>query len=545
MQRYEWLLANEQELTGIEDIFTALLRSRRIIDQTDLDLWLAPKLSEIDFSVSGLSEASERITNAIANKEKIVIYSDYDADGICGVALLWQALKALGASVMPYVPHRERDGYGLKIPAIEKLAGEGANLIITVDCGITGAEAVDHAKNLSIDVIITDHHVADHRLPEAWAIVHDTKVCGAAVAWKLAQVITEHTDPTKYLDLVAVATIGDMVPLIGQNRILAKHGLALLNTTASVGLQALVQISGLKLGALGTYEVGHMLVPRINALGRIEHALDALRLLCTRNTQKAAQLAQVLNAANLKRQALTLKGLEQALAYVSEGKAKGEIIVIASEVWTQGIIGLIAGRLVEEHGKPAIVMSKGEVITKGSCRSIEGFNIIETLRKTSGLLLDVGGHPMAAGFTIETKNIPAFAEKIKELARSLLDGRKLKRKLIVDALIPLRVIDQVLLDKIKLLEPFGVGNFEPVFMSRGMKVRSMRAIGNGSKHLKLTVEANDKLLEAIAFRRGDLMGKIKEWCLVDIVYHVTLDTWNGNRKVQLKIRDLKENQRSD
>lgn len=534
MRRYVWSLTDGDEAKDQESLLALLLAKRGIDTEASISI--------LRFDLPGIQKAAKRIQRAIERDEQITIYSDYDADGICGVALLWQTLRGIGAKVLPYIPHREKEGYGLKKEAVDRLIGDGTQLIITVDCGITSIEAVEHAREKSVDVIITDHHVAPPELPDAFAIVHDTNVCGAAVAWKLAQVLTKHRYPQKYLDLVATATIADLVPLTRENRILARLGLSVLNATSSFGLQELIAASGLSVGQLSTYEVGHLLVPRINALGRLDHALDALRLLCTTNGARARQLAQVLCTANARRQQLTTEGVQHALEQIKRVNVDTDrVIVMASPSWQQGIIGLIAGRLVEQHYRPAVVISQGAAISKGSARSVAGFNIVEALRSAKDLLVDVGGHPMAAGFTIETGNIPALRECLMSIAQEKLAPELLTRTLLIDALIPVGLVGRELYERMRVLEPFGIGNPEPVFMSSGLQVERVRAVGNGNKHLKLTVSApSDRVsVDAIGFGHGELASILAPGDLLDIAYSVLQDVWNGNTRVQLKIRDVR------
>lgn len=545
MQRYEWILKSKKLHTDPQELLATLLASRGVTKESSQE-WFAPSLSIIRFDIPSMEKAVARIKQAIAQKEPITVYSDYDADGICGVAILWQALRDLGAHALPYIPHREKEGYGLKSGAVEKLAKEGTKVIITVDCGITSGEAVKRANNLGVDVIITDHHIAPKELPQAHAIVHDTNVCGAAVAWKLAQCLSKHYCPTNYLELVAIATIGDLMPLTGENRVLVYLGLHQLNATENIGLKALVESAGIRLGQLGTYEVGYLIVPRINALGRLGHAIDALRLLCTKHTGRAQQLACLLSSANAQRQLLTTTGVEHALHRIETDKiAAQKIITMADASWQQGIIGLIAGKLVDQYVRPAVIMSQGELVSKGSCRSVPGFNIVQALRMAQDLLIDVGGHPMAAGFTIETKNIPLLVKRLEEIANKSLTDKHLTRTLMIDAPIPLGLVQKSLHRTIQTLSPFGMGNPEPVFTTSSLDVTSIRSVGNGGKHLKLSVTSGQRDdCGAIAFGRGSDSPLLSVGDTLDLAYTVSVDTWNGDERLQLKVKDWRRSAES-
>ncbi|MEK7065564.1 MAG: single-stranded-DNA-specific exonuclease RecJ, partial [Patescibacteria group bacterium] len=408
---------------------------------------------------------------AIEKKESVVVYADYDADGITAGAIMWETLHKLGADVMPYIPHRVEEGYGLSIKGIDTVREKyNATLIVTVDHGITAWEKVKYAQSLGIDVIVTDHHVKPSKLPDC-LIVHTTGISGAGVSWFVAKELTPQPD----LALAAIGTIADMMPLVGPNRSIAKYGLEAINKTSRVGLNALLADAGLTKGSLGTYEVSHMIAPRLNAMGRIEHALDALRLLCTGRKDKAAVLAQTLGLKNRERQQLTAETTVHALSLVP--KTTKKLIFIVHESYNQGVIGLVAGKLVEEYYLPAIVVSKGEVYSKASARSIAGFNIVEAIRSASDILVDVGGHPMAAGFTVETKNLAALQDRLEKLAAKELSEDKLTRVLRIDAEIPLEMVTEELWQKLRAFEPFGFGNPEPTFATKRVKVAEARLVG--------------------------------------------------------------------
>ncbi len=546
----------------IEDIIDILLKNRDLKTKKEIDEFLHPPDPfiltpfDVDINKTSLKQALTRIKKAIANHESIVVYADYDADGITAGAIMWEALHALGANVMPYIPHRVEEGYGLSQKGIDTIKEQyNPTLMITVDHGITAKEKVAYAKELGIDVIITDHHVKPEKLPEC-TIVHTTKLSGAGISWFVAKELiqdskknntsvilgSEATPESKerfwtsqndgeLLALAAIGTIADMVPLVGPNRSIAKYGLAAINTTHRVGLEALMADAGLTNGALGTYEISHILAPRLNAMGRLVHAMDALRLLCTKQKEKAVALAQKLGLTNKERQQMTV---ETTLHARELAKLGTKLLFVSHESYNQGVIGLVAGKLVEEFYRPAIVVSKGDVMSKASARSIAGFNIVEAIRSCSDILIDVGGHPMAAGFTIETKNLTILQERLEKLADEALDVGKLERLLRIDAEIPLNAVTEELWQKIRDFEPFGFGSPEPVFATRGVVVDDLRLIGTEGKHLKLKIQGKD----AVGFGMGKLYGQIQSSKPIDIAYTVDMNTWNGRSSLQLKIKDI-------
>jgi len=546
----------------IEDIIDILLKNRDLKTKKEIDEFLHPPDPfiltpfDVDINKTSLKQALTRIKKAIANHESIVVYADYDADGITAGAIMWEALHALGANVMPYIPHRVEEGYGLSQKGIDTIKEQyNPTLMITVDHGITAKEKVAYAKELGIDVIITDHHVKPEKLPEC-TIVHTTKLSGAGISWFVAKELiqdskknntsvilgSEATPESKerfwtsqndgeLLALAAIGTIADMVPLVGPNRSIAKYGLAAINTTHRVGLEALMADAGLTNGALGTYEISHILAPRLNAMGRLVHAMDALRLLCTKQKEKAVALAQKLGLTNKERQQMTV---ETTLHARELAKLGTKLLFVSHESYNQGVIGLVAGKLVEEFYRPAIVVSKGDVMSKASARSIAGFNIVEAIRSCSDILVDVGGHPMAAGFTIETKNLTLLQERLEKLADEALDEEKLQRSLRIDTEILLDKVTEELWQKIRDFEPFGFGNSEPIFVTREVAVDDVRLIGTEGKHLKLKIQGTD----AVGFGMGKLYSQIQSNKPIDIAYTIDMNTWNGRRSLQLKVKDI-------
>lgn len=515
-----------------------LAKNRGLTTPAQLKDFLNPTIDQItSIKLSDLEKGAQRIISAIKNKEKIVVYSDYDADGITAAAILWETLFDLGANVMPYVPHRIKEGYGLFIPAIEKMASEGVNLIITVDQGVTATKQVDAANKLGIDVVITDHHVLPQITPKAFALVHSLQLCGAGVAWRLCWEIIGLYKPDyqkkllEKLELAAIATIADLVPLNGACRSIVKFGLAQLSKTKRPGLKSLMRDSKIS-GDMGTYEIGHILAPRINAMGRIEHGLDSLRLICARSQEQADRLASLLAKTNSKRQDLTSGAVTSAFEQIDVQQLVG---VVASNQWHEGVIGLVASRLVDAHHKPMIVISRGETFSKGSARSIPGFNIVEAIRNSSEFLVDAGGHPMAAGFTIETRHIESFTKKINVFAQTVITEELLIPVIEIECQLESSDINMDNFKFIKQLEPYGMANPEPIFLTKRMVIEDLRTVGNNNQHIKLQVDG----LSAIGFNKGDFYPSMRPGYLLDLVYTIAEDKYNGNGALQLKIRDLK------
>ena len=525
----------------IDWLVKALAKNRGLDSAKKLEEFLNPTLTTITATkLTDLEKGVLRVKVALQNKEKIVVYSDYDADGICATAILWETLYDLGADVMPYVPHRIKEGYGLAKEAIKKLVGEGVKLIITVDHGVTAVEQVETAKKLGVDVIITDHHLLPKILPKAYALVHTTSLCGAGVSWRFAWEIVGRLKPSyknqleEKLELAAIATIADLVPLLDANRAIVKIGLEKLNNTKRPGILSLISQSNIN-NQISTYEIGHIIAPRINAMGRIEHGLDSLRLICARNTQQAHNLAKLLAKTNSKRQDLTNSAITRALDMVNRKHLVG---VLHHETWHEGVIGLVASRLVEAHHKPMIVISKGEIYSKGSARSIPGFNIVDAIRASSEFLVDAGGHPMAAGFTIHTEHIEAFTAKINSYAAQKLTDDLLSPTITIECVLPKEEISFHTLEMIKTFEPYGVANPQPIFLTKKMLIEDIRTVGRESKHLKLTLDGN----EAIWFNMGKAQAQLRPGYLVNAVYTLEENRYNGSTTVQMKVKDLEKSE---
>jgi single-stranded-DNA-specific exonuclease len=423
------------------DLKTQLLNNRGLTEKKLQKDFLHSHLSLLQDAgkiFPELPKVVKRIKKAISGKELIYIYGDFDVDGITASAILWETLDILGAKVLPYIPERHSEGYGLHNEALKKLSDEGADLVITVDCGITAVEQAKYAKRFKLDLIITDHHQSQEVLPDSFATLHTTTLAGSGVAFKLANALLNEYgksgDPQFFrnLELATLGTVADMVPLVGESRVIVKNGLLELSKTERPGLKSLYDEAGIGKN-IGTFEIGYVISPRLNAMGRMESALDSLRLLLTRKPERARSLATKLSQTNKQRQDSTLNAFLHAKNLVEKEFLGGKLFVLDSEDYEQGIVGLVAGRITEAFHRPTAVISRLSPVSKGSARSITGFNITEAIHSQADILLSHGGHPMAAGFSISPDNIAVFREKMTEVAEGSLQEKDLVPILKIDA----------------------------------------------------------------------------------------------------------------
>lgn len=552
----KWTVFSQKLISDNKEIIKTLLENRGLKSKKEIEEFLNPikpenfTAKDLDIDAKEITKAVKRIDKAIKSNEAIIVYGDYDADGICATAILWETLYELTGKrkdVLPYIPERVSEGYGLNKESIQnlKLKNKNLKLIITVDHGITAAEKIEYAKELGIDVIVCDHHQIGKEKPKATAVIHTEKVSAAAIAWFLSQKIqkTGISEQSNYLDLVAIATIADLEPLIGVNRSFAKYGLEALRKTNRYGLLAIFEEAGIKKEEIGTYHVGYIIAPRLNASGRIEHALESLRLVCTINKELAKDLAEKLGRINKERQFLTEETTKHAIENSKIKMQNSKLIFIEHETYNQGIIGLVAGKLVEEFYLPSIVISKGEIYSKASGRSISGFNIIEAIRAQSDLLVDAGGHPMAAGFTVETTKLEVLRERLVAYADAQILPALLEKNLKIDLELPFFALTFQLWEEIQHMSPFGLGNPEPVFMSKAIVV-NWRNVGSEGRHLKLTLKEQGSGREkkngfsAIGFNLGKLASELKVDQEIEIAYNLSLNEWNSEKHLELKLKDL-------
>lgn len=542
------------EILGKGNVVSTLLKNRGIKTEKDKKEFFNPidpmkiELKALGISELEISKALKRIKQAKKTGEHVIIYGDYDADGIDGTAILWETLHDVGVFVLPHIPERFSEGYGLNVESIKKLKEKDPKLglIITVDHGIVAGEKIDTARELGIDVIITDHHQKGSVAPKAFAVVYTDKISGSAVAWVFSREISKSfrslsSKIESRLELAAIGTIADQLSLVGLNRSIVKYGLDQLNKTERPGLIELFKDARLEKGSIGTYEVGFIIAPRINSMGRLSHAIDSLRLLCTGDREKAFRIAKHIGDMNSERQRIVEEAVATALIEMKiESKGPiNKIIVTASENYHEGVIGLAAARLVEEFYRPAIVLSKKGDISKASARSISGFNIIEAIRELQDLYIEGGGHPMAAGFSIETKKIGEFTKRINKIAKGLLTEEILSRKLKIDLEIDFGALDYKLMNLIKEFEPTGLGNPAPTFSTREVEVVDAKTVGSEAKHLKLKLKRDEQIFDAIFFGGGKIYSKLTPDSKIDIAYQLENNSWNGYKSLQLKIKDLK------
>jgi single-stranded-DNA-specific exonuclease len=532
----------------------AQIVQNRGICAADLKGFLCPnRFTGYDpYLLLGMRRAIDRLLAARRSGELVAVYGDFDVDGITSTALLVQALTKTGIAVIPYIPHRKSEGSGLRCSALDGLVAQGVRLIITVDCGVSSGPEVARVAAAGIDVIITDHHCPPANLPLAYAIVNPQQeacsypfkeLAGVGVAYKVARALLGACGmpsllDRELLDLVAVGTIADMVPLVGENRSLVWHGLQVLNATARPGFQALITRSGLRLGGINSTDVGHRLCPRLNAAGRLDHASLGYELIMSKSYEDADALARRLEEKNAERQVLT----QQALAAVRDdleqrpALEKQWLLVLEIAPWAADVMGLLAGKIVEEYGKPVVVLQRCGLEVRGSVRGTPAFGMLDALRANADLLDRFGGHQLAAGFTTKPACVRVLTDRLREQAAACLCARDLLPTLRIDAEVPLHELTWQLYDQLQALEPCGVGNPLPLFLCKRLRLLEYRKVGNN--HLRLAVGKGHLRIPAILFRRADLAQYLRRYMEVDVVFNLEANDYNGSRNLQLKVRDL-------
>jgi len=529
-----------------KDPIKEILKQRQV---KDIENFLNPKYETLSpsHSIQGLKVGVERIRKALKNKEKIAIFADYDADGICGGAIVYRALKILGDEPEYYVPER-LEGYGLSQSAVEKLKHLGISLLITVDCGISNDTEIAHAKKLGIDTIVVDHHQCPEKLPDAVAIIHPKvghNVCfedfsGGGVAYLLARSLLRERGLEKWLiDLAAISTVADVVPLLGDNRTIVKYGLLVINKTKNLGLKYLIQVAGLAQVEIGTYEIGFMIAPRINAAGRIAKPRESFELLVTDDKVRAKDLAEKLNDLNIRRQKMLDAAQEEAIKMVQSKKLDQRNLIILRGSWSEGIVGLISGKVTEYFHRPSIVLSEGKDILKGSARSIEGVNITDLIAAAKRHIKKFGGHTMAAGLSIEKDKFKDAEEALLRQSQKI-DSKLLERVLKIDCLLDEKLLNIDFVDKLEKLKPFGVGNPKPTFALSGAEIISKRAIGRDKNHVRFEFKKGYKFFKGIFFDFAEENYNIQVGDVVDLAFSVKLDIWQGRKKIDLILEDVKK-----
>jgi len=578
-----------EQFPEYSELTLRLLWNRGLKTQEAIDEFFNPDYKEDlhdPFLMLGMKESVERILEAVKKQEKVAIFSDYDADGVCGAVLLRDGLKVFGLEPEVYIPDRYKEGYGLNIEAVKKTAQEKVTLIITIDCGITDKEEIKLANKLGIDVIVVDHHEVPESIKKnpkkclgAFAVIDPRQkgekypfkeLAATGVGFKLIQALFKKAREEKikkipegwekwFLDLVALATITDLMSLKGENRTLVKYGLVVLAQTKRLGLRELLKISGIKprldplllTTNLNTFTLGYILGPRINAAGRMDHANTAYELMITQFQEKAKILAKRLNSKNQERQRLTekiIKELESRLGLerLEEKSVCGpKIIFEGDESWPLGIIGLIASRLTNKYWRPSIVYQKLDGYCKGSARSIPGFNIIKAISECQDLLEEFGGHPSAAGFVVSCKNIEKFKQRLLKIANREIKKKDLIPLLNIETELAPEMVNFETYEEIQRFAPFGQENPVPLFLMRNLIVSDILPVGSNGNHMKIylqkeTEKGEIKNFTGIGYGLGGCCDIIKQGSRVDVAFELTVNNWNGARELQFKIADLKK-----
>ena len=536
----------------ITNLLASILVNRGIIDGEKINVFLNPTRKDFynPFLMPDMEIAVKRIVKAIENKEKIMIYGDYDADGITSITVLKKYLNEIGLKTGEYIPNRLNEGYGLNKDAISKIYNDGYKLMITVDCGISGLEEVDYANSLGMEIIITDHHEPAEKLPEAIAVIDakrkDNKypfnqLAGVGVVFKLIQAIStelklEEKEYLKYLDLVCIGTISDIVPLVDENRVIAKLGLKLIEKTKNIGLKTLLNIADLR--KIDSTAISFGVAPRINACGRMGFQEEALQLFLTEDSGEATKIAKRLVQFNQERQAKEKQIFEEVIEKIEKDNKDKKCIVLAEENWHHGIIGIVASKITEIYYKPSILICLEGDKGKGSGRSIPGFDLYTALTKCSDYIEKFGGHSMAIGITIKKENFEKLKEAIEKYAQES-NISDIMPIINIDKEINLKNINIEEVKSLELLEPFGEANKMPLFLLRNLKIDSIRAL-SGGKHLKLTLKQDNNIVDAIGFNMGDLS---KEYLLgdkVDVVGTIEINSFGNKENIQVNLKDIRK-----
>jgi len=534
-----------------------LLYNRSVTDLDAANLFLSPGGSLYDpFLMLNMDVTVDRILWAMDREEPIAVYGDYDVDGVTATAVMVQVLSQMGANVRAYIPNRFEEGYGLNNEALENLHADGVRLVITVDCGIRSPREASHAHHLGIDMIISDHHEPTEDLPFARAVIcpkqpgdgyPEKNLAGVGLAYKMCEAIQmrrtfNQINLEEWLDLVAVGTVADIVPLTGENRALVRAGLRQLRRCQRQGLFSLARMAEIKLETATARDIGFVIGPRLNAAGRLDSALASFDLLTTSEVYRAGELAQQLDNQNRERQELTRSMQEQAELIAKDEEDQNLVIAVHPD-FNMGVVGLVASRLTDVHYRPSVVGSQGEEFTRASCRSIPEFHITHALDECADLLVRHGGHAMAAGFTVRNELLPELSSRLRAIAERELGGRDLCPVLKADMEVSLYELQRDVLDCIDDMEPTGLGNPGVLFVSRNLKVSRYKNVGKDGSHLRLTVNEDGLLFDAIAFRQGHWAEDMPMF--VDLLYTFETNEYNGRVSFQLNVRDIKPSGETD
>ena len=535
---------------NIHPIISKMLIRRGIKEVSEARRFLNPSLADLydPFLLDGMETAVKRINQALMNKEPILIYGDYDVDGVSSTCLMLKVLRQMGATVDYYIPHRFREGYGIHKEALKLAEERGFRLIISVDTGIAAIEQAAYAKELGLDLIITDHHEPQETLPDALAVINPKKpgcsypfkmLAGVGVAFKLATALLGDV-PEEWLDIAALGTIADLVPLVDENRVLAYYGLKQMNQTVHTGLKALIRTSDIDRTVTAGH-VGFLLGPRLNASGRLNTADTAVRLLMTDDREEAEELAEELDALNRKRQQLVDEMTLEAVEEIEENPKKHEhVIVVARPNWNVGVVGIVASRLVEKYYRPVLVLGIDEEkqIAKGSARSIQGFHLFQALSECKDWFTQFGGHEMAAGMTLDVKNIPELHERLSALAKEWIRPEDYVPLMLAEGELDADQVEPDLIDQLDVLAPFGVGNPTPLFIINEIPVSRIQRMGKEKEHVKLFLQRKKGTLNAVGFRLGDQANGLAPDVRIRLLGELEMNEWNGNRAPQVIIRDM-------
>jgi len=550
-----WKLLPEAEkpllYRGAGALVSRLLYNRGITDPSEAEIFLkADKRLAIDpFSIPDMHLAVNRVYKALLSGEKIAIYGDFDVDGITATALLVQGLGELGGDVVPYIPHRMQEGYGLRIPALEKLRNQGVTLVITVDTGITAFAEIEKARKMGMEILVTDHHVPLNELPPASIIVDPKRTdstcpfkefAGVGVAFKLLEGLLSGSRRddllNNSLELVTLGTITDMSPLVSENRHWVKSGLHLLNRTRRVGLVELMNVANIEKSRLTAETISYQIGPRLNSAGRLDDAGTSYQLLVTQDRAQARILATNLEEKNRERQRLVAETYDKARRQILEDGADRVILMASDADYPPGVIGLVAGRLADEFYRPVILFKIGEDVCRGSARSIPEFDLMEALKSCHHLLTRYGGHARAAGFNIHTRDMQQLQKRLRSLAEEQLTGLDLRPHIDIDAEVSLSAFAGGTFEEMRQLEPFGMGNPIPVFLSRKAEVVEQKLVGSQNDHIKLKLRQDGIVWDTMGFRMGNYLGELARH--IDIVYSVEVDNFNGKGQLRLNLLDF-------
>ena len=556
-KKWEIYQTNEEKVEELQEkyklnrLLSTLLTNRGIIEEAEITKFLNPKRSDFydPFGMPDMEKAVERILKAIENKEQIIIYGDYDVDGITSVTVLKSFLEERGIQVNVYIPNRLNEGYGLNKTAVEEIVKQGNKLMITVDCGITAVDEVEYAKTFGIETIVTDHHEPAEELPKAIAVVDakrkDNKyecrnLAGVGVVFKLIQALSiklglDQKEYLKYLDIVCVGTISDIVPLTDENRVIVKLGLKLVEQTKNLGLKEILQSCGYS--KINSTTISFGVAPRINACGRMGHQEEALNLLLSKDGNEVKELTQKINEYNKTRQEIEKNIYNEAVEQIEkEGLDTKNTIVVSGKGWHHGVIGIVSSKITELYFKPSILLCEEDGECKGSGRSIPGFDLHEALMECNDTIDKFGGHAMAVGININKEKVEEFKEEFEKIAKEK-EVDKLIPILNLDAEIKLDDVNKEMVDSLKELEPFGEDNKMPIFAFRNLKIDSIRSLSDG-KHLRLSVKDNKNIINAIGFNMGTLVDTYRIGDRVDIAGNLEINSFNGVDSIQINIKDI-------